>query len=248
MQRCSFIFIALTSIVLLSSPAYAADAMTPGQKRAFEDVIRDYLLKNPEILGEAMEALQQKREAAVQAQRDEVLSAVRVELEQDPSSPFAGNTDGDVTIVEFFDYQCGYCKQVFPTIVELLKTDGMIRYVFKEFPILGAPSVYATRAALAAWRLDPKKYLDFHAALLAAKGPLSDAKVLGIASTNGFDSKALKVAMADPRIDVTINRNYVLAEKLRITGTPAFIIGRYFVPGAVDLGTLKKLVADARKK
>jgi protein-disulfide isomerase len=248
MQRCSFIFVALTAIVLLSAPAYAADALTPYQKRAFEDVIRDYLLKNPEILGESMEALHRKREAAAQAQRDEVLSAVRVELEQDPSSPSTGNPDGDVTIVEFFDYQCGYCKQVFPTIVELLKTDGMIRYVFREFPILGEPSVYATRVSLAAWHLNPKKYLDFHAALMAAKGPLSEVKVLEIASTNGFDSRALKVAMTDPRIDATINRNYELAEKLRITGTPAFIVGQYFVPGAVDLGTLRKLVADARKK
>jgi protein-disulfide isomerase len=248
MQRCSFIFIALTSMLLMMSPAYADDALTTGQKRAFEDVIRDYLLKNPEIIGEAMEALQRKREAGVQAQRDEVLSAVRVELEQDPSAPSAGNPNGDVTIVEFFDYQCGYCKQVFPEIVELLKTDGMIRYVFREFPILGARSVYATRAALAAWRLEPKKYLAFHSALMAAKGPLSDAKILGLASISGFDSKALKVAMADPRIDAAINRSYELAEKLRITGTPAFIVGRYFVPGAVDLGTLKKLVADARKK
>jgi protein-disulfide isomerase len=248
MQRLAIALLVLAACVAATPAAAANDTLTPDQKRAVEEVIRDYLVENPEILDEAMESLRRKREAAVERQRADALAAVREELETDPSAPVAGNPDGDVTIVEFFDYQCGYCKQVFPAIAELLKSDGKVRYVFREFPILGASSVFAARAALAAWHVDPDKYMAFHTALMGSRGTLTDATVLTAAAESGFDAKALTAAMADPRIDAAINRNYELAETLTLTGTPAFVVGKYVVPGAVDLDFLRKLLADVRKE
>ncbi len=161
----------LAVCVLGASPAAAAeDALSPGQQRAVEEVVRDYLRRNPEVLLEAIEAMRAKRDAEQQATVRKNLVSLRGDLENDPTSPVGGNPRGDVTIVEFFDYQCPYCKRVFPAVQTLLKTDGNIRYVFKEFPILGPQSVVAARAALAAWKLDRDRYVPFHAALMQSTG------------------------------------------------------------------------------
>jgi len=151
-----------------------------------------------------------------------------------------------VTIVEFFDYQCPYCKRVFPAVQTLLKTDGNIRYVFKEFPILGPQSVVAARAALAAWKLDRDRYVPFHTALMQSRGRLSERKILDVAAEIGLDVERLRAAMADPGIDKVLARNAELARALDINGTPAFVIGEKVVPGAVDLETLTALVSQAR--
>ena len=237
----------LAVFVLGASPATAAeDALSPGQKRAVEEVVREYLRRNPEVLLEAIEAMRAKRDAEQQATVRDSLVSLRGELENDPTSPVGGNPQGDVTIVEFFDYQCPYCKRVLPTVQTLLKTDGNIRYVFKEFPILGPQSVVAARAALAAWKLDRDRYVPFHTALLQSKGRLSERKILDIAADIGLDVERLRAAMADPGIDKILARNAELARALDINGTPAFVIGEKVVPGAVDLKTLTALVLQAR--
>ena len=237
----------LAVFVLGASPATAAeDALSPGQKRAVEEVVREYLRRNPEILLEAIGAMRAKRDAEQQSKVRNNLVSLRGELENDPTSPVGGNPQGDVTIVEFFDYQCPYCKRVLPTVQTLLKTDGNIRYVFKEFPILGPQSVVAARAALAAWKLDRDRYVPFHTALLQSKGRLSEQKILGVAAEIGLDVERLRAAMADPGIDKILARNAELARALDINGTPAFVIGEKGVPGAVDLKTLTALVLEAR--
>ncbi len=237
----------LAVCVLGASPAAAAeDALSPGQQRAVEEVVRDYLRRNPEVLLEAIEAMRAKRDAEQQATVRKNLVSLRGDLENDPTSPVGGNPRGDVTIVEFFDYQCPYCKRVFPAVQTLLKTDGNIRYVFKEFPILGPQSVVAARAALAAWKLDRDRYVPFHTALMQSKGRLSERKILDVAAEIGLDVERLRAAMADPGIDKVLARNAELARALDINGTPAFVIGENVVPGAVDLDTLTALVSAAR--
>lgn len=237
----------LAVFVLGASPAAAAeDALSPGQKRAVEEVVREYLRRNPEVLLEAIEAMRAKRDAEQQATVRDSLVSLRGELENDPTSPVGGNPQGNVTIVEFFDYNCPYCKRVLPTVQTLLKTDGNIRYVFKEFPILGPQSVVAARAALAAWKLDRDRYVPFHIALLQTRGRLSEQKILGVAAEIGLDVERLRAAMADPAIDKILARNAKLARALDINGTPAFVIGETVVPGAVDLETLTALVLEAR--
>jgi protein-disulfide isomerase len=167
-------------------------------------------------------------------------------LINDPNSPTSGNPKGDVTIVEFFDYRCGYCKRVLPTMLKAVKEDGNVRIVYKELPILGAESVVASRASLAAWRLAPKKYEAFHTTLMANKGHFSELKIRSIASDLSIDGNALIEGMKSSDIDFILNENHALAQSLGISGTPAFIIGEELVPGAVDMNTLKRMIKKAR--
>jgi protein-disulfide isomerase len=225
----------------------AEPAFTPRQTQAIQDIVRQLLRDNPEILVEAIQALRSKQEAA---EKNRVLNALkdrRGDLERDANSPVAGNPNGDVTVVEFFDYRCGYCKRVHPAIADLLKTDKKIRLVYKEFPILGPESLVASRAAIAAFKINPAKYAAYHDALMMARGNLTPDKVLAIAAEVGLDAKAVAKRMDEPDIAKIIAANAMLAEDLGISGTPAFVIGNQLVPGAVDLDTLKKLVAEARK-
>jgi len=153
---------------------------------------------------------------------------------------------GDVALVEFFDYRCPYCKQVHPAIQKLLDQDRKLRFVYKEFPVLGEPSDLAAHAALAA-RLQGK-YGPFHAALMAIKGPITEEVVYRVAGSTGLDVERLKRDMADPEIDRALSANKALANALDIRGTPGFIIGDHIVRGAIDLDDLKEMVADARKQ
>lgn len=176
------------------------------------------------------------------------ITQLRRQLINEPSSPVGGNPDGDVTIVEFFDYRCGYCKKVLPSIVALLERDKKLRYVFKELPILSPESELAARAALAAWQQDKRKYLEFHTALMQAQGNLSERRILRLAGNAGLDAEKIAKNMKHPKVEEELKRNIALAEQLGIRGTPAFVIGDRLIPGAVDLSMLEKTVAEARQK
>jgi protein-disulfide isomerase len=219
---------------------------SPAQTEDIERIVRDYLLRNPELILEAVESLEQKRRDDAQASAKSAITERHDEIFKDPESPVAGNPQGDVTIVEFFDYRCPYCKQVEPSMAQLRKDDSKLRFVYKELPILGPESVVASRAALASRKQG--KYLAFHEGLMRARGGLDEAAVLKIAAEAGLDGQRLKADMAAPEIDQILDRNLKLARALAITGTPGFVVGETVVPGAVDLPTLKSLVADARKK
>jgi len=172
------------------------------------------------------------------------VAAHRDELLDDPGSPVGGNRDGDVTVVEFFDYRCGYCIAMAPRLETLLEQDRNLRFVYKEWPILGPMSELAARAALAARRQG--RYEDFHSALMRLRGRLTEATLFDAARRLGLDPERLRADMQSAEIDRVLRDNRALAAELGITGTPAFVIGDRLVPGAVPLGELKTVIAAAR--
>jgi len=215
------------------------------QRQAIEGIIHDYLLNNPDVLIEALRSAEDKVNREADAKATNVLSDRAHEVFNDPATPVGGNPKGDVTIVEFFDYRCPYCKQVLPTLQALLKEDHGLRFVYKEFPVLGPASVTAAHAALAAQRQG--KYEAFHTAMMATKGQITEDTVYRVAGSVGLDVDRLKQDMAAPEIEQELKANLSLAEALNIRGTPGFIIGKKIVPGALDLDALKDMVAEARK-
>lgn len=244
------VLITALSAALAASPlsrvASAADALSEAQKQAVEQQIRQFIMNNPEVMMESLQAYDAKQRDEQEQAAQKAVASNRDALERDANTPVGGNVKGDVTVVEFFDYRCGYCKKVLPSIQELIKSDSSVRLVFKELPILGPDSVTAARAALATWRIAPDKYVPLHVALMEARGELSEARVLEMAKKIGIDSDKLKATMNDPQITAQLERNSALAQTLQIGGTPAFVIGGKLVPGAVDLATLQEMVKAAR--
>ncbi len=241
------VLLSLAALPAVFQPA-AAQEVSDAERKRMEAIVRDYLTKNPDVIVDALRAYEEKRQADAQQEATAALAANRAALERDATTPVAGNPKGDVTIVEFFDYRCGYCKKVTPVVRELLKKDGNVRFVFKEFPILGPDSRKAAEAAQAAWKIEPDKYLAFHVALMENRGNLDEARILDIAKSVGIDPGKLKTAMADPSIKAKLNANMELAQKLQIGGTPAFIVDDQIMPGAVDLETLVAAVETARQQ
>jgi protein-disulfide isomerase len=223
----------------------AAD-FTPEQRKAIEAIIHDYLTKNPDVLLDALQAAEDKIKGEARDKAAQALSTRRREIFDDPETPFAGNPKGDVSLVEFFDYRCPYCKQVEPALEALLGEDRQLRFVYKEFPVLGPESVTASKAALAARKQG--KYDALHRALMALKGQINETAVLKTAESVGVDVERLKRDMAAPEIARALKANTELADALEIRGTPGFVIGNDIVPGAIDLASLKELIATARKK
>ncbi len=223
-----------------------AEEIPTEQRQAIEGIIHDYLIHNPDVLIEAIRGAEDKLNREADAKATTVLSDRRSEIFDDPATPVSGNPQGDVTIVEFFDYRCPYCKQVLPSLQTLLKEDDKLRFVYKEMPVLGPPSVTAAHAALAAQRQG--KYEAFHNAMMATKGQITDETVYKVAGSVGLDIDRLKQDMSTPEIGQALKTNLALANALNIRGTPGFIVGNHIVPGAIDLDALRNMVADARKE
>jgi protein-disulfide isomerase len=214
------------------------------QIETIEGVIRSYIRNNPEVIIDALRAYdqEQKRLASVAARQR--MADRRQELERDAGDFVGGNPDGDISLIEFFDYRCPYCKRVLPQMVELRKSDKKLRIVYKEFPILGPDSVIASRAAIASRAQG--KYQAFHDAMMASRGKLTEAAVLQIAAEVGLDVERLLNDMQAPEVGDIIARNFSLAQALGITGTPSFVIGDNLVRGAVNGAELKRRIAEAR--
>ena len=236
---CAFIGIAP------ARPLGAAE-ITPEQRKAIEVIIHDYLIQNPDVLIEALREAEVKANTETDAKAAQVLRDRHHEVFDDPATPVGGDPRGDVTIVEFFDYRCPYCKQVRPAIQKLLDQDRKLRFVYKEFPVLGEQSDIAAHAALAA-RLQGK-YEPLHNAMMAAKGQITEDVVYRLAGSVGLDVDRLKRDMKDPEIDRALSANRALAKALELRGTPGFVIGDHLIPGAIDFDALKTMVADARKQ
>ena len=215
-------------------------------KSRIEKIIREYLIANPEVLEEAIQALQAKRQARRQAAALASIRNNRKQIYEDPEDPVGGNPKGDVTIVEFFDYRCGYCKRVAPVVDDALAKDKKIRIVYKEFPVLGPNSVLAARAALASHTQG--KYLVFHKALMYAKISYDEASIMKIAAKVGIDTARLKKDMQAPGIQAQLAKNRALARALSIRGTPAFVIGDQLFPGALNPAQLALMIQQARNK
>ena len=237
--------------------------MTAQEKTALKAKILEVLNENPELLITALHGLQQRVEQEQEQAKLTTLQNQRKALEQDPDSFVAGNPAGDITLVEFFDYRCGYCKKARPVVEKLvtedgnirlvmkefpilgpIAEDGNIRLVMKEFPILGPNSETASKAAIAA--MAQGKYQQFHDALMAAKGGLGRAQILQIAADTGLDRDKLAEDMQKAYIADIIRKNRQLAARLEISGTPAFVIGDAIVPGVASLEQMQQLVAQAR--
>jgi protein-disulfide isomerase len=234
-------------IMLLAAPAAAPAAdFTPQQRQAIEGIVKDYLAKHPEIVLDALQAADAKAKGAARGLAASALATHRREIFDDRANPIGGNPEGNVTLVEFFDYRCPYCKQVEPALESLLRQDHELRMVYKEFPVLGPASVTAARAALAAQKQD--KFAVFHRAMMALKGQIDDDAVFAVAASAGIDIPRLKRDMQDPAITQRIKANYALAEALGIDGTPGFVIGDQIVPGAIGIDDLRQLIAATRKQ
>jgi protein-disulfide isomerase len=223
----------------------AQPALTQEQTQAIQQLIHDYLLNNPGVVFQALKNQQEEMEREKQATAQDTIVSRQQDLVADPTSPTGGNPHGDVTVVEFFDYRCPYCKAVEPSLEALLKDDAKLRIVYKEFPILGPASVYAAQVALAAQKQG--KYKEFHNAMMATKGNIDEVSVLGVARLAGLDLDQVKADVNAPEIAAIIRRNYELAQALNIGGTPGFVIGSEVADGAADTAALKRMVATARQ-
>jgi protein-disulfide isomerase len=232
-------------ITALQAQSIRAAEISPVQRQAIEGIIHDYLLQNPDVLIEALRGAEDKLSHDADAKATKVLSDHRSEIFDDPATPVGGNPRGDVTVVEFFDYRCPYCKQVLPSLQTLLKEDRNLRFLYKEMPVLGPASVVAAHAALAAQRQG--KYEAFHTAMMGTKGQITEDTVYKVANSVGLDVDRLKQDMTAPEIEQALKANLALADALNIRGTPGFIIGNHITPGALDLDALKDLIAEARK-
>jgi protein-disulfide isomerase len=243
-----FLAVALLAAVVavLIPPASLAADFTADQRKAIESIIHDYLTKNPDVLLDALQAAEDKMKGDAKDKAAQALTTRRREIFEDPDTPIAGNPNGDVSLVEFFDYRCPYCKQVEPSLEALLGEDRQLRLVYKEFPVLGPESVTASKAALAARKQG--KYDAFHRAMMTLKGQINETAVYKTAESVGVDVDRLKRDMAAPEIARALKANTELADALDIRGTPGFIVGNEIVPGAIDLASLKQLIATARKK
>ncbi len=237
----------LVAALALSGSAAAESGLNDAQKKDVEKVVQDYIIKNPEILMRALQQYRISQQDAERQQARENLLSLSAALNVNQGSPVIGNPNGDVTVVEFFDYRCGYCKKVFPTIQALLKEDGNIRYVLKEFPILGPVSVVASQVALAVWNTAPDKYMAFHTELMTARGQLSEEKIFSIAEDLSIDVDGLRKAMNTAVVTGELNKNMELAKSLGIEGTPAFVVGEELAPGAIGMDELKRMIAAVRK-
>ena len=207
-------------------------AFTTDQKKQIEDIIKSYLITNPEIFLDVQTALEEKMEK-VQAEKLKVAIADNAaEIYREPEASLAGNADGDITVVEFFDYNCGYCKRGLEEVIKLVEADPKVRVVFKELPILSKGSEQAAHAALAAKKQG--KYWEMHKALLTAKGHLDEASALRIAEKLGLDMDKLKADMASPEVKAEVERSEALAKKMGVNGTPHFLVGDRAIPGAPE--------------
>ncbi|MBE7637170.1 thioredoxin domain-containing protein [Sneathiella sp. P13V-1] len=214
--------------------------------KEFGAQVRAYLLENPTVIREAVERLQLAEAREEEIRKARLLTDLKDEIENDGYSFVGGNPNGDVTIVEFFDYRCGYCKRSFPDLMKTVEDDGNIRLVMKEFPILGEQSVLAARAVTAA--REQGKYMEFHNALMQLRGGITKDRLMNIAKDLGMDAAKLEKDMGSEKITAEFRRTYDLAQALGITGTPAFIIGGQLAPGAIPQARMKQLVAQARDK
>jgi protein-disulfide isomerase len=240
--------LALCGAPLKASAQSAAPAFNDAQRGEIQKIMKDYLLQHPEILEEVSAELQ-KRQAAAEAEKHKAAVAANAKLIFDsPRGVTIGNKDGDVTFVEFFDYNCGYCKRAMEDMVTIMKADPKLKVVLKEFPVLGPGSVEAAQVAVAVRMQDPtgKKYLDFHQKLLSGRGQADKARSMAAAKEAGLDMAKLEKDMASPEVRATIEENFKLAESMGMNGTPSYVIGDQVVIGAVGVEALKEKINVAR--
>ena len=252
MTRFASSLVVVSALALTAAMPARADDFSPAQRGSIEKIIKDYLLEHPEVLQEAMTALEKKQAAA---EAEKARTAIKDHSDAIFNSPYQvtlGNPQGDVTFVEFFDYNCGYCKRALNDMTTLMGNDPKLKVVLKEFPVLGPGSVEAARVA-AAVRMQDKtgaKYREFHQKLLGGRGQADKARAMAVAKEVGLDIARIEKDMKSEEVTTAINENMKLAEALGINGTPSYVIGRGangdLVVGAVGLEALNKKIDSSR--
>ncbi len=249
MRRLFRLMLSACALLALAFAAPAsAQSFNDAQRAEIERIVKDYLLKNPELLQEAIAELE-KRQSAADAERHKLAVKQHAEaLFRSPRQVTLGNPQGDVTFVEFFDYNCGYCKRALSDMLELVKADANLKVVLKEFPVLGQGSVEAAQVAAAVHMQDRsgKKYLEFHQKLLGGRGQADRARALAVAKEVGLDVARIEKDIASAEVRQSIEESFKLAEALGLNGTPSYVIGEEIVVGAVGLGALKEKINLAR--
>lgn len=232
----------LTVLALIAPLAAHADSLSEDRVK---ELVLEAIRENPEIVLEAVQIIEQRKQDSQAEESAEALSEYRDLLESDPNAPVLGNPDGDVTVVEFFDYNCPYCRRVKPHIQALLEEDPNVRLVYREWPILGDGSLFAARAALAA--REQGKYEEFHWAMMGMQGQAEESSVLRLAEDIGLDVTQLRRDMEAPEIDAHFAASMELSRALGFNGTPSFVIGDALVPGVIEAQQMIQLTREARE-
>jgi protein-disulfide isomerase len=246
--RTILVTIAAAVLAIGALPA-RAQPFSEGQRGEIERIIKEYLIAHPEVLQDAISELEKRQADAEAIKHREGVKQYSQALFHSPRQVTIGNRQGDVTLVEFFDYNCGYCKRALSDLLDLMKEDPKLRVVLKEFPVLGPGSVEAAQVAVAVRMQDPtgKKYLEFHQKLLGGRGPADRAHALAVAKDIGLDIARIEKDMTGDEAKATLEENMHLAEALGLNGTPSYVIGAEVVVGAVGLAALKEKVGIARQ-
>jgi protein-disulfide isomerase len=239
---------AAAAALLMLAPPVSADEFSAPQKSEIEHIVRDYLVSHPEVLQEAIAELEKRQAAADLEKTKAAVTSNSETLFNSNRQVVLGNPNGDVTMVEFFDYNCGFCKRAMADMLDLLKNDPKLRVILKEFPVLGPGSVEAAKVAVAVRMQDKngKKYLDFHQKLLGGRGQADKARALAVAKEAGFDMKRLEADMDSEEAKASLEESLKLGETLGLNGTPSYVVGSDVVVGAVGLDSLRGKVSTAR--
>lgn len=236
-------------VATLAPTAQALDLsdMTAEERAAFQDQVRAYLLENPEVIMEAIDVLEQ-RQAAAQAQGDsDLVQANADDIFNDGHSWVGGNPEGDITLVEFMDYRCGFCRRAFDEVETLLEEDGNIRFIVKEFPILGEESTLAAQFAIATQQIaGDDAYKSVHDALMAYNGTVTAEAMTRLANTLGLDGDAIAAHMDAPEVNEVIAKNHQLARRLSISGTPSFVMANHMLRGYLPAEDMLKMAEEIR--
>lgn len=241
-RRLPAIALAAAALAIGSGIAQAQQS-----KEDIEKIVREYILKNPEIIEQAIIELRKRQEQAENSARTQAIAANKALLLESPRGVVLGNPKGNVTLVEFFDYNCGYCKRALEDVSTLLKNDPNLRIVLKELPILSPGSVEAARVAVAVRLQDPSKYWAFHRVLLGGRGEANMARALAAAQQAGLDVERIKKDISNPEVDATLAESEQLAKALQIGGTPSYVLGDQLIPGALPHERLAVAIAAVRK-
>jgi len=243
--------IATTALAMLmgTTPLVSQTVMSEDDRTAFRAEVRSYLLENPEVLMEAIAVLEKRRTADATAGDETLLQVNADDIFNDPASWVGGNPDGDITIVEFMDYRCGYCKKAYNEVNELLSSDGNIRFVVKEFPILGEQSDLASRFAVSVLQTEgAETYAKTHDALMTMRGDVTPEVLSKLATDFGFtDTAAVMARMNSDEVNAVIDANHALGSRLQINGTPTFVVQGTMLRGYVPLDGMRQVVAAERK-
>jgi protein-disulfide isomerase len=247
--RTAMLFGAAMLLALPLAASAETQKFSSEQRNEIEGIVKEYLLAHPEVLQDVMAELDKRQQAADLEKHRSAVEENGKALFSSPHQVVLGNPQGNVTMVEFFDYNCGFCRRAMADMLDLLKSDPNLKFVLKEFPVLGEGSIEAAHVAVAARMQDStgKKYMEFHQKLLGGRGQADKARALAVAKDVGFDMARLEKDMASDEVKKTIDENMKLADALGVSGTPSYVVGREVVIGAVGLDALRDKITAERK-